>query len=138
MNGPVTYAHIEERARAIAGLAGFRLPRWWLTFYLTAAPSDLDQLAVELASFDAVNLDGGGGGFLYPKVPVANEPGAVADLVCNIRALALRRDVEVLSVDVDTSPEVERSAFKELIRFGRNDRQRPKPWTPPTRAKSLP
>ena len=113
----MTDADIVNRANAIARLPGFEQAQWWLTFYLSAAPACLDALALKLSGLGAVNLGGAEGGFLYPKLPVENDPAAVAIAVGNVRALAIDCGVEVISVDVDTSPDVEGSAFRELARF---------------------
>lgn len=68
-----------------------------------------------------MNLGGAEGGFLYPKLQVTNDAAAVAELVDEVRQLATTLGVEVLSVDADTSPDVERTHFRELIRFDQND-----------------
>lgn len=106
-----------ERVRAIAATPAFAIPEWWLTFYLTAEPARLDRMADRLSARGAVNLGGGEGGFLYPKLQVTNDAAAVAELVADVQQLATILGVEVLSVDVDTSPDIKRTHFKELVRF---------------------
>lgn len=112
---------ITKRVTAIAAMPAFAIPEWWLTFYLTAEHARLDGIADRLSARGAVNLGGAEGGFLYPKFQVANNPVAVTELVAEVRQLATTIGVEVLSVDVDTSPDVERTHFKELVRFDRNN-----------------
>ena len=108
---------IRDRVRAIRRQAEFDGEDWWLTFYLSASLVRLERMVPQLRSLGAVNLDGAEVGFLYPKLPVQSEPNAVAELVSNVRALADAHEVQVLSVDVDTTPDVRRSDFAELLRF---------------------
>ena len=98
-------------------LPEFESSDWWLTFYLTAPQERLERIAAHLRSLGAVNLDDAEGGFLYPKLPVRNDPSDIASLVSQVRTLAVAEEVETLSVDVDTSPDVARSNFVELMRF---------------------
>jgi hypothetical protein len=108
---------IRERVAAIRATPEFSECAWWLTFYLNAEQGPLERLATRLSELGAVNLDGAEGGFLYPELPVQSEPDAVIEMVTKIRALADDERVEVLSVDVDTSVDVNRSNFVELVRF---------------------
>ena len=105
---------------AIAALPAFAIPKWWLTFYITAEPASLHKISDRLSTQGAVNLGGTDSGFIYPKLAVTSDPALVAKLVVEVQQLAAMTGVEVLSIDVDTSPEVENSLFKELIRFDRN------------------
>jgi len=105
---------------AIAAMPAFGIPEWWLTFYLTAEPARLDRIGDRLSAKGAVNLGGAEIGFLYPKLQVINDAATVAALVTEVRQLATTLGVEVLAVDVDTSPDVKHSHFKELIRFDQN------------------
>ena len=107
---------IADRAREIASLPDFDVPDWWLTFYLAGQPAQLDAFGEALAgdAFRAVNLDGSEGGFLYPKVPVSADPTNVAAIAVTVAEQANSFDVSVLSVDVDTSPDVTNSKFKLL------------------------
>ena len=108
---------IRDRVEAIRALPEFNGPDWWLTFYLTAPQDRLERIAHHLRSLGGVNLDDAEGGFLYPKLPVHADPNAVALMVSQVRNLADAEDVETLSVDVDTVPDVTRSNFVELARF---------------------
>lgn len=108
---------IRNRVEAIRALPEFTGPDWWLTFYLTAPKERLERIVPYLRSLGGVNLDDAEGGFLYPKLPVRAEPNAVALVVSQVRHLADADDVETLSVDVDTTPDVSRSNFVELVRF---------------------
>lgn len=111
-----------RRAGEICALPGFGTTELWLTFYLTAAPARLDELARLLAGLGAVNLDSTEGGFLYPKLLVAGDPSAILLGVDQVLKFASACEVEVLSVDVDTSADARSSLFKELARFEPSDR----------------
>ena len=106
-----------DRAREIRGLPGFDVERLWLTFHLCSAPTELSLLARRLSALGAVNLDDVSGGFLYPKLPVANEPSAIGARVEQVLGYAAVSGVHVLSVDLDTASEVGSSTFVELARF---------------------
>jgi len=108
---------IRNRVTAILALPEFSDSEWWLTFYLTAPQERLERIVPHLLALGAVNLNDAEGGFLYPKLPVWGEPSAVAHAVSQVRALADAEEVETLSVDVDTVPDVTRSNFVELVRF---------------------
>jgi hypothetical protein len=106
-----------ERAREIGRSPGFGAEVLWLTFYLSSGVAELGTLAHHLQALDAVNLDDGGDGFLYPKIPVTNDPSAIVACVEQVLDLASASRVHVLSVDVDATPKVGSSTFMELARF---------------------
>jgi hypothetical protein len=111
---------IAERAKSIASIPAFAVPKWWLTFYLCGDPGKLDSMGARLFKRGGVNTGGAEGGFLYPKLEVPSDPALIAEIVAEVQQLATTVGVEMLSVDVDTSPQVEDSLFKELIRFNGN------------------
>lgn len=121
-DGSMVTSSLIRRAREICALPGFGAAELWLTFYLTAAPARLDELARLLTGLGALNLDDTEGGFLYAKLPVANDPSAMLLGVDQVLKFASACKVEVLSVDVDTTSDVRSSLFKELARFEPSDR----------------
>ena len=120
-HGSMATSDVIHRAREICALPGFGGSELWLTFYLTAAPVRLNELAHLLAGLGAVNLDDAEGGFLYPKLPVANDPSAMLLGVNQVLEFASASKVEVLGVDVDTSSNIRSSLFKKLARFESNN-----------------
>jgi hypothetical protein len=113
----MTISKIEHEAVRIASIPGFDIPHWWLTFYLAALPERLERLSAELAQIGAVNLEDADGGFLYPKVRVANAPTAISSLITQVVRMAAMNKVDVLHVDADTSEDVTTSRFEEIIRY---------------------
>lgn len=117
VHATMNIAAVTHRAGEILMRPEFGAPRLWLTFYLTAAPAKLDEIAGSLSSLGAVNLEGSDGGFLYPKIPIEREPSVMAARVGQVLKIAASCGVYVLSVDVDTCPDVRFSLFSELVRF---------------------
>jgi hypothetical protein len=113
----MTQSIIIERAEAIATIPAFAVHAWWLTFSLTGAPPKLDALSRRLAERGCVNIEGAEGGFLYPKIEVPSNALVIARIVDETQLLVQASGAEVIAVDVDTSPDVAVSVFKELIRF---------------------
>lgn len=109
---------IEGRVAIIRSMPGFGAPTWWLTFYLTAPSQKLEAIAERLLAFQAINLGGTEGGFLYPKLPVSSDPQAVSSLIEQIEKIAASCSVEMLQVDADTSPDGFSSKFQEITRYG--------------------
>ena len=107
-----------ERGLAIAHkLPEFATSDLWLTYYLTAAPAALRELAGSLAVRQCVNLRDEDGGFLYPKQPCGRDGGTICAQIEEILSLCEKSAVEMINVDLDASPNVERSAFHTLIEF---------------------
>ena len=89
----------------------------WLTFYLAGAPANLRQVAESLNARGWVNLDGSEGAFLYPKVQVERSLEEVVRTAEAAHKLCAAQGVEILNIDADTSPELERSHFLTLYRL---------------------
>ncbi|MBA4090570.1 MAG: hypothetical protein C0494_08270 [Sphingobium sp.] len=111
---------IEQRMATIQSEPSFDIPELWLTFYLTAPPNLLAAFAEKLAEFHAVNLTDAEGGFLYPKLLVPNSASQISSLIEQVRSLAAQHNVEVISVDADTTTDPSTSRFAEIIRYERN------------------
>lgn len=108
-------AQIAERAKLIAANPVFAVPEWWLTFDIAGDPEPLTALARRLKSEGWQNLEGVDTGWLNAKMPVHNDPVIVARAVCNALQILENASVQVVAIDVDTSPDVTVSRFKTLI-----------------------
>jgi len=108
---------IEARLLTIRSMAGFDRTVWWLTFYLTADPASLNMMAQRLADYDAENLDDADGGFLYPKIPVPNDPQRIMTMISEIEQISVSCSVTIIQVDADTSADVTLSRFAEIARY---------------------
>ncbi len=113
----------DQRARVIeamdeaTGDALFQGRPLWLTFYLNAPQESLEALAPELAGLGAQNLGGAEGGFIYPKIPIADSTAATADVVDRVLSLCDEYNVKPLTIDLDTDPDVTRAKFRTLLEF---------------------
>ena len=94
----------------------FGANRLWLTFYLTGPPESLRRVSETLNARGWVNLDGWEGAFLYTKVQVEKSAEGVAEVAEATQELCAQHHVEILNIDADTSPDVERSRFVTLYR----------------------
>ena len=94
----------------------FNLDRLWLTFYLMGPPGDLQQVSESLKASGWVNEDDWEGGFFYPKVQVEKSVEAVVRAATAAQELCIPHGIEILNIDADTSPDVERSHFVTLYR----------------------
>ncbi len=90
--------------------------RVWLTFYLMGPPENLQQVSESLKACGWVNVDGWEGAFLYPKVRVEKSVDAVVRAAEATQELCVPRGIEILNIDADTSPDVERSKLVTLYR----------------------
>ena len=88
----------------------------WLTFYLTGTPENLRQVAEALNIRGWLNVDGWEGGFLYPKLKVGKSVEGVVGAAEATHELWALHGIEILNIDADTSPDVERSRFVTLYR----------------------
>ncbi len=93
----------------------FASEQLWLTFYLSGSPDKLDALSAELHTGGWVNVQGGEGGFLYPKVHVEKSLGAIVRLAEETEKLCAPLGVEIDLIDADTSPD-QQSQFETLYR----------------------
>lgn len=94
----------------------FGAERLWLTFYLMGPPENLQQVSEGLKARGWVNVDGWEGAFLYPKVQVGKSVEAIVRVAEFTQELCAPHDIEILNIDADTSPDVERSQFVTLYR----------------------
>lgn len=106
-----------RRAESIRARSGFDGSEVWLTFYMASHPDQLRTLADKLRRLGGTNLDDAHGGFLYPKLLVANRPDEIVECVQKVLAFASDCEVHVLSVDIDTTSDERVSKFVELARF---------------------
>jgi hypothetical protein len=90
--------------------------RLWLTFYLMGPPDDLQQVSARLKARGWINVDGWEGAFLYPKVQVERSVDAVVRAAEATQELCVPHGIQILHIDADTSPEVERSQCVMLYR----------------------
>jgi hypothetical protein len=111
---------VDEQVRAnlakLDAVPAFVGDRLWLTFYLSGPPANLWLISEALASNGWHNTDGWEGAFLYPKVEVNRTATAIVDLAESTKALCDPHQVEILNIDADTSPDVQRSQFVTLYR----------------------
>ena len=105
---------IKERAEHLGGSPDFS-DDLWLTFYVSGQPERLAALADKLAEAGWVNVGGSDSGFIYPKKAVRNNSQAMVQLAFLTEELCLHHGVEILTVDADTSPDVEQSKFVTLF-----------------------
>src|SRR4051794_11306981 len=94
----------------------FDSERLWLTFYLCGPPGNLRTLSGLLDDRGWTNVQGGEGGFLYPKVQVAKSVTAIVRTAEATRELCDPLDVQINLIDADTSPDVEQSKLEILYR----------------------
>ena len=90
--------------------------RLWLTFYLMGPPDNLQNVSERLKARGWVNVDGWEGAFLYPKVQVEKSVNSVVRAAEATQELCVPHDIEILNIDADMSPDVERSQFVTLFR----------------------
>ncbi|MDF7777075.1 hypothetical protein P1X14_17590 [Sphingomonas sp. AOB5] len=88
---------------------------FWLTYYLSG--NALADVTEELAALGCFNLDDPNSGFLYAKQPCGTDAATIIEQIENVSSICKTHLVEMLNVDLDTSPNVERSAFEMLVRF---------------------
>ncbi|MBO6609138.1 hypothetical protein [Altererythrobacter sp.] len=99
-----------EAAKAHPDFAG----QGWLTFYLMGQPENHRSSWPDFRELGAANLRGEEGGFVYAKFPVAlnkNDIGAILERVLQLYSQA---ELDCSIVDIDASPDVERSKFFTL------------------------
>jgi hypothetical protein len=110
--------HFEQQVRQnlpkLDARPEFGADRLWLTFYLMGPPENLRQVSGTLNARGWVNVDGWEGAFLYPKVQTEKSAEAVVEVAEATQELCARHEVEILNIDADTSPDVERSRFVTL------------------------
>jgi hypothetical protein len=115
MARPVSF---DEQVRAnlpeVQNSAEFSDDQLWLTFYLSGSPERLQEVSEALDSGGWVNVDGWEVAFLYPKVQVEKSVEAILNVAEAAQELCARHGVEILIMDADTSPDVERSRFVTL------------------------
>ena len=87
----------------------------WLTLYLAGQPEDLADVAGQLSADGWINVDGSESGFIYPKKLARNHDEDIVDLALRTSELCRRHAVELLTIDADTNPEVDRSKFVTLF-----------------------
>jgi hypothetical protein len=117
MAEPPTFdEQVRTNLSKVQSSAEFRGDHLWLTFYLTGPPENLRQVAEALSVRGWVNVDGWEGAFLYPKVQVEKSVDGVVRAAEATQELCVRNDIEILNIDADTSPDVERSHFVTLYR----------------------
>jgi len=63
-----------------------------------------------------LNTGGSEVGFLYPKLEAYLTASAILEVALAVQALCDPSQVEILNIDADTSPDVERSQFMTLYR----------------------
>ncbi len=107
---------IEASLSKLGARPQFKGDRLWLTFYLMGAPDRLQQVSESLKACGWVNVDGWEGGFLYPKVQVEKSVEAVVGAAKATQKLCAPHGIEILDIDADTSPDVNRSQFVTLYR----------------------
>ena len=90
--------------------------RLWLTFYMMGPPENLQQVAEGLKDRGWLNIDGWDGAFLYPKVQVGKSVDAVVQAAEATQELCVLHGIEILNIDADTSPDVQRSQCVTLYR----------------------
>lgn len=111
---------LNEQVRAnlakIDAASDFSGNRVWLTFYLSGPPEKLRWVAEALADMGWLNADGWEGAFLYPKVQADKTARAIVEVAHTAQDLCDAHDVEILTIDADTSPDVQSSTFVTLYR----------------------
>jgi ferredoxin-NADP reductase len=95
-------------------LPHFAADRLWLTFYLCGPPDRLRFVAEALAGEGWQNTENWEGAFLYPKVRAERNVSAIMDVARSVQSLCETHTVDMLHIDVDTSPDVTRSQFVTL------------------------
>ena len=86
----------------------------WLTFYLVGSAEQHRDMAAGLAELDAVNLTDGAGGSVYAKVPVGITEPKILSCIQRVQTLAETMGVQIAVIDLDASPDVEKSKFYTL------------------------
>lgn len=115
MNDPQNLEQqIRERAEHLGASPDFG-DDLWLTFYLSGREESLAELAGKLAEAGWVNVGGSDSGFIYPKKPVRNHAPEIVQLTLLTEELCLRHGIQILTIDADTSPDVECSKFVTLF-----------------------
>ena len=105
---------IRDGATRLSTLPDFR-EDLWLTLYLAGQPEDLAELAGQLSADGWINVDGSDSGFIYPKKLARNHGEDIVELALRTSELCGHHAVELLTIDADTSPEVDRSKFVTLF-----------------------
>lgn len=100
---------------AVDALPEFSGNRLWLTFYLSAEPVRLEQLANALAAAGWRNTGDWEGAFLYPKIEVERTAAAILEIARWLQKLCEEHGVDLLNIDADTSPDVRVSRFVMLL-----------------------
>jgi hypothetical protein len=90
--------------------------RLWLTFYLTGPPENLRHVSESLKEWGWINVEDWEYGFLYPKVQVEKAVEAIGRATKAAQELCVLHDIEILDIDADTSPDVQRSQHLTLYR----------------------
>lgn len=105
---------IRDSATRLSTSPDFR-ENLWLTLYLAGQPEDLAELAGQLLADGWINVAGSESGFIYPKKRARNDCEAIVEMARRTSELCRRHAVELLTIDADTSPEVDRSRFVTLF-----------------------
>lgn len=107
---------IAENLHKLEGDVHFCSSTLWLTFYLTGEPTRLWNLADGMAAQGWQNTDGWEVGFLYPKFKVEKSLTAVYAVAHSIVMTCAEKEIDLISIDADTSPDVQQSMFITLYR----------------------
>ena len=86
----------------------------WLTFYLEGRSEQHAAMKDGLEALGARNLGGGESGFVYAKVPVIMDQGAIETRIKEVGNLASDAGVEIGIIDLDAELDVENSKFFTL------------------------
>ncbi len=85
----------------------------WLTFYICG--EGVRPIAETLKGSGWANVDDREGGFIYPKMQSAVSARAIMDVAHEVQELCDQHGAQILGIDADTSPDVERSRFITLF-----------------------
>lgn len=110
------YEQVRANLAKVDAAPQFTGKRVWLTFYLCGPPENLQSVSQALADEGWLNTDGWEGAFLYPKVEADRTAAAIVAVAEATRGLCAAHGIEILDIDADTSPDVQRSQFVNLYR----------------------
>ncbi len=104
---------VERNLGKLEARAEFDGQQLWLTFYISAPPGNLKRLSEALEYRGWTNLDGGQGGFLYPKVQVGRTVTAIVDAATATQGLCIQFGAAIDGIDADTTADMQ-SQFETL------------------------